>query len=529
MARYLGFPPYNGNDSYGFISYKSEEEKRIRPYASSFYKSGLRLWYDDGIPLGSKWDEIISERINDSLLVILFVSEKIFYSEEIKKEFRVAKLCNIPIIPIFLEPLTSVPNNQIMFYEEIMGIQGINAYNKDVGFVTAELIHKISELGIVRDGYRKNIGNMSVGYPSYSDTVNGENGYQSGYQSTQGNSYSGKAKTGSKGLYIATGCAVVLLLFFVTRGIVSRITKPSLEDNANAIPSVSVTDIETANENDSGVRYLGSDISAYDFGIYYTEYDGGEETFSLGGKQYNRGFTIGSYPAGAYASYNLDGQYKYFTGMAGNVDNINYSYSYVVYGDDNIIGTIDIMGGGLPVEFSFDVTGVKQLKIVPDGDQNHGDASGFANVTVSVEPVDEPILPENNVQNKKAYLGKTIKAYQHGIYYEECDEDGESVTIQGDKYYYGFEIGTYSEGYAYFNLNGDYSTLTGKVGFKERAYDGISYYVYGDNDLIGIIELNSSTGQSFSFNVTSVKQLKIVAGSDNNYGNAVSFGDVLVE
>ena len=51
-------------------------------------------------------------------------------------------------------------------------------------------------------------------------------------------------------------------------------------------------------------------------------------------------------------------------------------------GDGQLIGTIPIKGGGLPVEFSFDITGVKLLNIIADGKKDRDKAVGFANVVV---------------------------------------------------------------------------------------------------------------------------------------------------
>ena len=103
------------------------------------------------------------------------------------------------------------------------------------------------------------------------------------------------------------------------------------------------------------IAYLGKDIKAYDHRTYYEETNG-ESNLSLGGLRYHAGFKIGTYADGGYAIYNIDGKYTHFSGIAGNVDHTKYGVSYAIYGDAVLIGTVDVVEGGLPVQFDFDVT-----------------------------------------------------------------------------------------------------------------------------------------------------------------------------
>lgn len=275
------------------------------------------------------------------------------------------------------------------------------------------------------------------------------------------------------------------------------------------------------------IAYLGKDIKAYDYGTYYEETNG-ESNLSLGGLRYHTGFKIGTYADGGYAIYNIEGKYTHFSGIAGNVDHTKYGVSYAIYGDAVLIGTVDVVEGGLPVQFDFDVTNVKQLKIVADGNQNYSYGVGFANAVLYNNENDIVELYAKSNYPERAYLGKNITAYQNGTYYQECANDGENVTIQGKKYYNGFKIGTYPDGgFAYFNLNSEYSVLSGKAGFIENVHP-ISYILYGDGIVIGNITISSTEEVDFSFDVSGVKQLQIVADGNSNYSYAVAFAEVTV-
>lgn len=284
---------------------------------------------------------------------------------------------------------------------------------------------------------------------------------------------------------------------------------------------------ESQTNNSKSIAYLGKDIKAYDHGSYYEETNG-VSIISLGGLTYHNGFKIGTYTNGGYASFNIDGKYSYFSGIASNVDHTEYEVSYAIYGDDELIGSIDIEKGDLPVEFEFNVLGVKQLKIVASGSDNYGYGVGFANAALYNDENEKPILYSASGYNEKAFLGKNIKAYQNGSYYKECANDGENVSIQGNKYYNGFSIGTYANGgYAKFNLNAEFKTLSGKAGFINEVQP-VNYIIYGDGNVIADISLTSENEYDFSLDVSGVKQLQIVADGDSNYGYAVAFADVVV-
>ena len=298
---------------------------------------------------------------------------------------------------------------------------------------------------------------------------------------------------------------------------------------ANTVVSNETKPISTTAEIDTNVlSYIGRDILAYDRGSYYEEYDG-NNSFQLGGLSYYYGFCIGTYTSGGYASFNLDGKYNFFCGIAGNIDGTQYDVSYIIYGDSKILGTLDISAGTLPKEFSYDVKGIRQLKIVADGNDNYSCGVGFANAVLYNDKSLKPQLYQIPSYPSEVYIGRAVKAFQHGSYYEECSKDGEHIDIQGKKYYYGFKIGTYNDGgYASYNLNGEYKTISGKAGFEHDIIP-VSYIIIGDGKEIGRIDFGSSSETDFRFDVSKVKQLTIQAEGDSNYGNAVTFANVMLK
>ena len=91
MARDLGVS-YTNKQPYYFISYNKEDEKRVAKYAAELAKLNVPLWYDNGIKIGSEWENEIAERIDKCEAVIMFLSKNIFLKEKsyVHSEFELA-------------------------------------------------------------------------------------------------------------------------------------------------------------------------------------------------------------------------------------------------------------------------------------------------------------------------------------------------------------------------------------------------------------------------------------------------------
>ena len=56
---------YQGSDPYIFISYCHKDSEAIYPIITALQQQGLRVWYDEGIEVGSHWDQVISQHLLD--------------------------------------------------------------------------------------------------------------------------------------------------------------------------------------------------------------------------------------------------------------------------------------------------------------------------------------------------------------------------------------------------------------------------------------------------------------------------------
>ena len=307
-----------------------------------------------------------------------------------------------------------------------------------------------------------------------------------------------------------------------------KVTETKEEEKEDTLSEIK----KIANEvtkGESRFKYFGKDIKAYSNGDDYKEYDE-SNTFSMGGIAYKRGFTMGAHSKYGYANFNLDGQYKYITGVVGCLDGVYKNASYKILADNKLIETLEIKAGYLPLVFDIDITGVKQLQIIATSQEYGGNTIGFGNIVLYNDKNDKPSVYEVKDLPKTAYIGQEVTSYVHGDDYKEYD--GASMfKMGGTNYTRGFLMGAHSKyGYTFFNIDGKYKSFSGIVGNLDKKNVNASYNVLGDGKLLGTIEVvGGGLPKQFNFDVTGVKQLQIVAVSKKYGGNVVGFADVVLQ
>ena len=55
--------PYEGNRPYIFISYAHANSPAVMQITEVLSERGYRIWYDEGIEVGSEWPEYIAEHL----------------------------------------------------------------------------------------------------------------------------------------------------------------------------------------------------------------------------------------------------------------------------------------------------------------------------------------------------------------------------------------------------------------------------------------------------------------------------------
>ena len=115
---------YEGDEAYIFISYSHANSDIVLPIINRLMGDGYRVWFDDGINLGSEWPEIIAQHLNMCEVCISFISNKYVDSFNCKRELDFAIKKRRNFIAVFLEK-TQLPLGMEM---QITTVQGVKYY-----------------------------------------------------------------------------------------------------------------------------------------------------------------------------------------------------------------------------------------------------------------------------------------------------------------------------------------------------------------------------------------------------------------
>ena len=103
MKDFEYFKPYEGDKPYIFISYAHADDTVVLPIIADMHRRGYNIWYDEGIEVGSEWQECIASHLVDAHLVVAFISNAYMRSDNCRREMHYAQSKKIKTINIFVE------------------------------------------------------------------------------------------------------------------------------------------------------------------------------------------------------------------------------------------------------------------------------------------------------------------------------------------------------------------------------------------------------------------------------------------
>lgn len=104
---------YEGEKPYIFISYAHANAPAVMQVLDALSSRGFRIWYDDGIEVGSEWQEYIAGHLASASLMIAFLSNAYMRSDNCRKEMHFALAKGIPVINVFLEETQMTPGMEM--------------------------------------------------------------------------------------------------------------------------------------------------------------------------------------------------------------------------------------------------------------------------------------------------------------------------------------------------------------------------------------------------------------------------------
>lgn len=117
---------YEGMEPYVFVSYSHRDSKAVVPLIRELQNRGFRVWYDDGVEVGTEWPDYIAERLERCSCMLAFVSRNYGESNNCREELSFAKELRKEIVVIHLEDRMNLRagmrmqlvNLHALFYEQ---------------------------------------------------------------------------------------------------------------------------------------------------------------------------------------------------------------------------------------------------------------------------------------------------------------------------------------------------------------------------------------------------------------------------
>ena len=104
---------YTGDKPYIFVSYAHADGPAVMEVLDVLQEQGFRIWYDEGIEVGSDWPEFIAGRLAGSGLMLAFLSKSYLASDNCRKEMHFALSHKIETVNIFLEETALSPGMEM--------------------------------------------------------------------------------------------------------------------------------------------------------------------------------------------------------------------------------------------------------------------------------------------------------------------------------------------------------------------------------------------------------------------------------
>lgn len=119
------FKPYEGDKPYIFISYAHADSDAVMSVVTHMHDRGYRIWYDEGIEVGSEWPECIASHLTGAQLVVAFISNSYMRSDNCRREMHYALSKRLRIINVFIESTDMTPGMEM----QIGSIFALMRYN----------------------------------------------------------------------------------------------------------------------------------------------------------------------------------------------------------------------------------------------------------------------------------------------------------------------------------------------------------------------------------------------------------------
>ncbi|MBR1682014.1 MAG: toll/interleukin-1 receptor domain-containing protein [Bacteroidaceae bacterium] len=155
---------YQSLRPYVFISYSHSDALSVYGILQEMSKAGLNYWYDKELETGSDWTEELGEKILNSEMVMVMLSNNAVLSRNVRNEITMALNHKKKILPVFLEEVELSPGAEL----QLQGFQWLLKYQMSVEMFRQKLCETLVAVRVQSsdaEGHARHI--PQVESPSY--------------------------------------------------------------------------------------------------------------------------------------------------------------------------------------------------------------------------------------------------------------------------------------------------------------------------------------------------------------------------
>ena len=101
----MPFKAYEGDGNFVFVSYSHTDRLQVYPIIDYLNKTGINIWYDEGIPVSENWQKSIAKNLERCSKFLVFISPHILNSEMVKKEISFALRKKKKFVAVYLKEI----------------------------------------------------------------------------------------------------------------------------------------------------------------------------------------------------------------------------------------------------------------------------------------------------------------------------------------------------------------------------------------------------------------------------------------
>ena len=105
----MPFEAYKGDGPFVFVSYSHTDRLQVYPIIDYLNKTGINIWYDEGIPVSEDWKSSIVDNLERCSAFLVFITPHIIDSEYVRKEISFALKKQKPFFSVYLKE-TQLPS-----------------------------------------------------------------------------------------------------------------------------------------------------------------------------------------------------------------------------------------------------------------------------------------------------------------------------------------------------------------------------------------------------------------------------------